>query len=204
MIYSDFYKRSLGSKYPVISLDLGMSVKGLLYADYDYQKVKLNVRGKLRLNPIGYTQYNLEGGKVFGNVPYLLTELHPGNQTLVFDGEAFNLMKYFEFASDQYVSLHLEHHFEGFFLNKIPFVKKAQLREVISGRGVVGSLSTNVKNEMMLPSGLKDVTQPYIECSAGLENIFKVVRIDYIWRVTQKNPISTENWSIKAKFYFSF
>lgn len=201
---TEFKRTSLGSKYPILELGLNVGVKGLLNADYDYQKVKLNLKGKLRLNPLGYTQYNLEGGKTFGNVPYLLTDLHPGNQTLVYDQEAFNLMKYFEFASNEYVSLHLDHHFEGFFLNKIPGVKKAQLREVVSARGVVGNLNDHIKTQMILPTGLGDVSQPYVECSAGLENIFKVVRIDYIWRVTKKSPVYTENWSIKAKFYFSF
>lgn len=204
-VYNTEFKRtSLGSKYPIIELGMNFGVRGLLNADYDYQKVKLSLKGKLRINPIGYMQYNLEGGKTFGDVPYLLTELHPGNQTLVYDQEAFNLMKYFEFASDEYVSLHLDHHFEGFFLNKIPLVKKAQLREVISARGVVGNLHDNVKEQMILPTGLSDPSQPYVECSAGLENIFKVVRIDYIWRMTKKSPVDTENWSIKAKFYFSF
>ncbi len=201
---TEFKRNSISTKYPIINLNLVVGIKNLINANYDYQKLKLNIRGKLRLNPIGYTVYNLEAGKFFGNVPYLLLELHPGNQTLVYDAEAFNLMKYFEFASDEYVSLHLDHHFDGFFLNKIPLLKKAQLREVISARGVVGNLHDNNKREMLLPIGLTDVSTPYIECSVGIENIFKVVRIDYIWRVTQKSSIETDNWSIKAKFYFSF
>lgn len=203
-IESEFKRSSISSPYPILLLDLAICPKGFLLSNYDYQKVQLNVKGKLRLNPIGYTQYNLELGKTFGHAPYLFTELHPGNQTLVYDMEAFNMMKYFEFASDQYASLFLDHHFEGFFLNKIPLIKKAQLREVISARAVVGSMSENTKKEMILPQGMKELTDPYLECSVGLENIFKVVRIDYIWRVTQKSPINTENWSIKAKFFFTF
>lgn len=203
-ITTEFKRNSIGSRYPIINLNFTFGIKGLLNARYDYQKIKLNLKGKLRLNPIGYTQYNLEGGKIFGNTSYIFSEMHPGNQTLVYDAEAFNLMKYFEFVSDEYVSLHLDHHFEGFFLNKIPLIKKAQLREVISARGVVGNLHDNVKSEMILPTGMSDVSKPYVECSVGLENIFKVVRVDYIWRVTDKSTIGSENWSVKAKFYFAF
>ncbi|MBL7884652.1 MAG: carboxypeptidase-like regulatory domain-containing protein, partial [Bacteroidia bacterium] len=86
---------------------------------------------------------------------------------------------------------------------KLPLIKKAKLREVISARGLIGNLDR--KNaEFIFPTGLKGVNKPYLECSVGIENIFKVVRIDYIWRVTQFGSKPTDNWSIKAKFYFSF
>jgi hypothetical protein len=204
VIDSEFQRTSLGSKYPILEIDLSSSFKGLLNAEYNYQKVNVKLKGKLRLNPLGYTKYTIDGGKVFGDAPFLLSYLHPGNQTLIYDTEAFNLMKYFEFASDEYVSLHLDHHFEGFFLNKIPLVRKAQLREVVSFRGVAGNLNQNTIDQMMLPEGMGNVSEPYMECSAGLENIFKVVRIDYIWRISHKSPFAEDNWSIKAKFYFSF
>jgi hypothetical protein len=203
-IYTDFFTRTLGSRYPVTELDIRYSPKGFLLADYEYTQLRLKFSGKLRLNPVGALHYKIEGGKMLGELPYLLTELHHGNQTLVYDTEGFNLMKYFEFASDEYISMHLEHHFDGFFLNKVPLVKKASLREVVSFRTVTGTLSDNNRAQMILPEGLDDVVEPYAECSVGLENIFKVVRIDYIWRLTHHSPIDTENWSIKAKLYFSF
>ncbi len=201
---SEFKRVSIGSKYPIINLNVIFGLKNVFHSNYDYQKIKLNIKGTLRLNPIGHTQYTLEGGKIFGTVPYPLLELHPGNQTLIYDSESFNLMTYFEFGSNQYVSLFLDHHFDGFILNKIPLIKKAKLREVFSMHSVVGNLQDNYKKEIILPKGLTDVTTPYVELSAGLENIFKVIRIDYIWRVTHfaENPIN--NWSIKAKLYFSF
>ena len=114
-------------------------------------------------------------------------------------------MNYFEFASDRYVSMYLDHHFDGFFLNKIPVVKNAQLREVISARGVAGDLSSRNKQEMILPEGMSDVRKPYVEYSAGIENLFKVLRIDYIWRGTHFSPVSKQdNWAIKARFSLSF
>jgi len=202
-LINDFRRISLGTKYPIINLNFIYGFKNFIGSTYDYKKIKLNIKGKLRLNPIGYTQYTIEGGKVFGNVPFALLEIHSANQTLVYDVEAFNLMNYFEFASNEYISLFLDHHFDGFFFNKLPLIKKAKLREVISARGLIGNLDR--KNaEFIFPTGLKGVNKPYLECSVGIENIFKVVRIDYIWRVTQFGSKPTDNWSIKAKFYFSF
>ena len=201
---SEFKRVSLGSKYPIFNLTIIFGIKDVFHSNYNYQKIKLNMKGTLRLNPIGHTQYTLEGGKILGAVPYPLLELHPGNQTLIYDPESFNLMTYFEFGSNQYLSLFLDHHFDGFIFNKIPLVKKAKLREVFSMHSVVGSLDGNNKQDLILPKGLTELTTPYVECSIGIENIFKVVRIDYIWRVTHFAENPNNNWSIKAKLYFSF
>ncbi len=200
---SEFSRRSLGSAFPIINFNMAFGLKGIANSQFNYQKIKLNLKGTLRLNPIGRSQYTIEAGKIFGKVPYSLLELHPGNQTLVYDELAFNLMNYFEFASNQYASLFFDHHFEGFILNKIPLIKKAKLREVFSARAVVGNLDkTNAS--FFLPIGMSDASKPYVECSVGLENIFKVVRIDYIWRATHLSANQLNNWSIKAKLYFSF
>ncbi len=202
---NEFKRISLGSRYPIFIVDLTFGAKNILGSDYAYQKIKTNLQGKFHINPVGYIFYNLEAGRLFGTVPFPLTVLHPANQTLAYDIEGFNLMNYFEFASDRYVSLYLDHHFDGFFLNKIPFVQKAKLREVVSARGVVGDLSERNRQEMILPDGMSDVRKPYIEYSVGIENIFKILRIDYIWRGTHFSPTSkSDNWGIKARFFLTF
>lgn len=202
---NEFKRISLGTRYPIFIVDLTFGAKNILGSDYTYQKIKTNITGKFHINPVGYIYYNLECGKIFGTVPYPITTLHPANQTIAYDVDGFNVMNYFEFASDQYLSLHLDHHFDGFFFNKIPFVKKLKLREVVSARGVVGSLSDRNKNEMLLPPGMTEVSKPYIEYSAGIENIFKVLRIDYIWRGTHFSPTSSrDNWGVKARFFLTF
>lgn len=201
---NDFKRISLGSKYPILIIKAVLGGKDILNSDYNYQKLKTILKGKLNLSPVGYTAYHFEAGKIFGVVPYPLLFLHPANQTLAYDREGFNLMNYFEFASDQYLQLNIDHHFDGFFLNKIPFVKKAQLREVVSVKSVVGTIKTKNKNELILPSEMKEPISPYVECSMGIENIFKLLRIDYVWRVTQRLPIPARNWGIKARLSFSF
>jgi hypothetical protein len=202
---NEFKRISLGSRYPVFSVELTFGGKNIIGSDYTYQKLKTNLQGKFHINPAGYIFYNLEAGKLFGTVPFPLTTLHPANQTLAYDVEGFNLMNYFEFASDRYISLFLDHHFDGFFLNKIPFIQKAKLREVVSARGVIGDLRTRNKQEMLLPDGMSDVRKPYVEYSVGIENIFKILRVDYCWRGTHFSPTSkADNWGIKARFFLTF
>ena len=201
---NEFKRIPLGSRYPIFLLDLAVGMKNILGSDYNYQKLKTNVQGKFHINPVGYIYYNLEGGKIFGTVPFPLTTLHPANQSLAYDVEGFNVMNYFEFASDRYVSIYLDHHWDGFFFNKIPFVQKAKLREVISARGVIGDLSARNRREMILPDGMSDVNKPYVEYSVGIENIFKILRIDYIWRGTHLDVPRGDTWAIKARFFLTF
>jgi hypothetical protein len=202
---NEFKRISLGSRYPVFSVDLIFGAKNILSSDYTYQKLRTNLQGKFHINPVGYIFYNLEAGKLFGTLPFPLTTLHPANQTLAYDVEGFNVMNYFEFASDRYISLFLDHHFDGFFFNKIPFIQKAKLREVVSARGVIGDLSERNKQEMLLPDGMSDVRKPYVEYSVGIENILKILRVDYCWRGTHFSPTAkTDNWGIKARFFLMF
>ncbi len=199
---NEFKRIPLGTIYPILLVDYTLGLKNIIGSDYNYQKLKLNVEGKYYVNPLGYIFYNLEGGKIFGTVPFPLSSIHPANQSLDVDG--FNVMNYFEFASDKYVSLYIDHHFDGFFFNKIPYIKKAKLREVFSARGVIGQMSGANKQEMVLPYGMKEVRKPYIEYCVGLENIFKLLTIEYIWRGTYISPVRGENWGIKARFFVTF
>jgi hypothetical protein len=82
--------------------------------DVDYWKVHLNYYHKFNINPFGYARLIVDAGKLFGEIPYPLLQLHEGNETYAFDRYAFNMMNYYEFASDQYASLYYEHHFQGF------------------------------------------------------------------------------------------
>jgi hypothetical protein len=201
---NEFKRISLGSRYPVFTVDVALGVKNMLGSDYDYQKLRTSVAGKFHINPIGYIYYNLEGGKIFGTVPFPLANLHPANQSLAYDVEGFNVMNYFEFASDRYISLYLDHHLDGFFLNKIPFIQKAKLREVISARGVIGDLNARNEQEMILPEGMSNVNKPYVEYSIGIENIFKILRVDFIRRATHLDVSRNDTWAVKARFFLTF
>lgn len=80
---------------------------------------------RLNLPPIGYSQLMLEGGKIFGKVPYLLLKLHEGNGTYFYDRYAFSCMNFYEFSSDAWISFFYEHHFNGFLLGRVPLLKNS-------------------------------------------------------------------------------
>jgi len=181
-----FARTSTGTCYPVLTLLYTYGAKNIFKSDYEYHKLALNINDRFRTMPLlGYTDYIIEAGKIFGKVPYPLLELHGGNETVIYDIYAFNMMNYYEFGSDQYMTVQMFHHFDGFFLNHIPIMRKLRWREVITGKALIGNVAKENKNVMIFPATLSTLNRgPYYEVSAGIENIFKFFRIDAIWRLS--------------------
>ena len=204
-INGDFARTSLGTRYPILQLSYTKSLRQVYEGQYDYQKVVLNVNDRIRLGQLlGYTDYTLEAGKIFGAVPYPLMELHGGNQTYVYDYMSYNMMNFYEFASDQYASIWLFHHFEGLFFNKIPLLKRLKWREVMTYKVLFGNVNEANRKELVFPSTLKTLGKvPYQELSAGVENIFRFFRVDGFWRLTYNEQLKTP-FGIRVGFQMTF
>jgi hypothetical protein len=214
VITGEFERVSLGGPVPIINLYLTAGLPDIAKADYEYYKIDFSLKHMVELPPFGNLHYLLSAGKLFGDVPYPLLHLHEGNETYAFDPYAFNMMNYYEFCSDQYVSLSVEHHFNGLILNRIPLFRRLKWRTVVSGKGLWGSLRDgndgslpNTDAKMIFPNGLQDVSKPYFEASVGVENIFKFIRIDAMWRLNHldDNPYQDfEEFGIRAMLQIKF
>lgn len=205
-ISGDFSRISLGTKWPILQVTYSKSLQNAFRGEYDYQKIAINVNDRVRLiSLLGYTDYTLEAGKIYGAVPYPLMELHGGNETYVYDYMSYNMMRYYEFASDQYASIGLFHHFEGLLFNKMPLIKKLKWREVVTCKALWGSVNEQNRRTLIFPTTLSALNnEPYVEVSAGIENIFQVFRIDAIWRSTYQRQRSVENFGVKLGFQLTF
>jgi hypothetical protein len=113
-------------------------------------------------------------------------------------------MNFFEFISDEYATAMVNHHFDGFFLNKIPLMRKLKWREVVSVRTVIGSLSDRNKAEIILPETSYELTVPYVEVGVGIENIFKIIRIDLMKRLNYLDHPNTSEFGFRGTLEFSF
>lgn len=184
------------NKYPVFNLRFAQGFNGVLGGDFNYQRLTLDVFKRFHLSPIGMTDVLIEGGKIWGDgLPYFSLLIPRGNQTFAYQDAAFNMMNFLEFTNDAYVSWNIQHYFNGFIFNKIPLFKKLKLREVITFKGVWGSLR-DANNPNLSPELIqftRDVNgaqetftldeKPYMEASVGVTNIFKVGRIDLVKRL---------------------
>ncbi len=183
IMVDDFDRTSIVGYDPVFNFQVNKGFKNFLGGDYNYLNVHAGVYDKIKLNPLGYSYYYLQAGKIWGEVPFPFLKIHEGNETYAYDANAFNLMSYQEFVSDAYASLFWEHHFMGFFLNKVPLIRKLKWREIVGARTLWGNFDANKHNQILLPGNIKGLgSLPYTEFSAGLENILKFIRIDGVWR----------------------
>jgi Family of unknown function (DUF5686) len=203
-LWGKFERTSLGSQYPTLDLELTYGPKGVLESTYDYFKIRMKISDKLETNPLGFFKFRLTVGKIFGTLPYPLLKLHEGNETYAYDPLSFNMMNYYEFVSDEYVSLFAEQHFQGFFLNRIPLLRRLHWREVIGCNILYGRLSDKNKAVMLFPQGLSKLNWPYYEANAGIENIFKLFRIDAVWRFSYLEHENVSPFGIRFSMQVSF
>ena len=183
-IVQDRFERNILSNFkPTFNLKLTKGFKGILGGEFDYFKIHAGLYDKLNINPIGFSNYYVQVGKIWGNVPFPLLKIHEGNETYSYDIFAFNLMNYQEFVSDTYASIFWEHHFAGFFTNKVPLFRKLKWREVVGTRVLWGDFNAENHSTILLPNEMKGLgKKPYTEFSVGVENIFKFLRVDGVWR----------------------
>ncbi len=210
-----FDRVSYGSEYPIIEFQYTAGFKGFLGGDYQYHKLSLYYRHYININPIGWLAYRFKVGKVFGTVPFLLMEVHPGNESIFMTRGIFNTMNRYEFASDLYFNWVLEHHFDGFILDRIPLIRKLKWRTVATFKGVIGQMSdanraANALNLFHIPetetyNGFRAPSEkPYMEVGVGIENIFKVIRIDAVWRLNYLDNPEANHFGLVAGMYFFF
>lgn len=204
-----FDRTSLGSKYPIISLTHTWGIKNILLSEYDFHRLDFIWTHRPRVGMLGRIIYTVHAGKIFGQVPYPFLQVHQGNETYYIQDNNFNLMNYYEFISDQWVRILFEHHLQGFIMDRIPLVRKLKLRLVYSGKFLIGTYNDKHNQELLLPFYSRSLSSPYYEVGIGLENIFKFIRIDAIWRLAYRdnldlygNPVA--NFGVKFVFASDF
>lgn len=204
-----FDRTSVGSKYPILSLQGIFGVKDVLGADYNYQKLDFFLEHSRTIGILGRIRYNVNVGYIFGTAAYPFLKVHEGNQSYWLMTNAFNKMNFFEFISDKYVTALLENHWDGLFLDRIPLMKKLKWRLVTTGRIAYGQISTKHNKEMLLPDFTKQFGNiPYVEVAIGIENIFMIGRIDVFWRLTHQEPgvpvTDITNFGVRARYSLNF
>jgi hypothetical protein len=179
-------------------------VKGIAGSMYNYQKLEFQLEHYTQLGALGRLRYGTSMGCVFGSTAFPFLKVHEGNQSYWLLLTAYNKMNFLEFISDKYASAFVENHWEGLFFNKIPGINKLNLRFVSTARVLYGSLSSRHTDNVIIPDYVKSFGEvPYVECSAGLENVFKVLRVDFVWRATHNVP-GTSPFGVRGRISFNF
>jgi len=197
-------RRDIDAPYSRIFLNYSQGFKGFIDSDFSYQKLQLYYKQPIIIGAIGRSNFTLEVGKTFGQIPLGLMSVVPGNQTLFIIDNTFSNLNFYEFVADEYATFKWEHNFQGKIFARIPGLRKLNLREIVGIKGVYGTVSQ--ENININASGLiyQAPEKPYWEYNAGIGNIFKVFRLDFAWRGNYRNLPDTNNFTIKGSFGFYF
>lgn len=188
---------------PMISFRYTKGFKGVLGSHFNYNKFHLNVQQIVPLGMFGRGEYSFTAGYTPNKVPYPLLENHLGNEFVFYNRYAFNMMRFFEFTSNKYVSLQYTQHLEGLIMNSIPFINKLNWRNHITFNYLQGSLEPSfVENTYGKTHFTKSLDwKPYMEVGYGISNIFRFLRIDFVHRLThlqnRSNHSATPKFSVK-------
>ncbi|MBC7536325.1 MAG: carboxypeptidase-like regulatory domain-containing protein [Ferruginibacter sp.] len=163
-------KVPLGSKYPTFGFNYTKGISGILGSDVNFDKWKISIYDDKNLKLAGTLKYRASvGGFINTRKVYVQDYTHfKGNQSSLTAGDylsSFQLLKYYEHSNvnDFFVQVNLEHHFNGLITNKIPLFKKLNWNLVGGGNAFYVKKSSN-----------------YGELFVGLENIIKVLRLDFV------------------------
>ncbi|MEZ4972394.1 MAG: DUF5686 family protein [Cyclobacteriaceae bacterium] len=193
-IQNDNERISLGTnKWPVITLKYTHGFSGVFNSDFDYDRLRLNIKKRIKTGPLGVGNLTFTGEYVFNTLPYPLLTLHLGNQSPFYSSVTYNLMDFGEFVSDHYFSLQYRQYLEGFLLNRIPLLNKLKWRLLATTNVIVGGMRQSNRDliSLLTPTG-ETASQvgyfndgkPYMEVGYGIENIFKIFRVDFIHRLS--------------------
>ena len=185
--YGTFNRTSLGTKFPRIDIRYTYGIPDILNSDFEYHKLQIAMRQRFNVWGIGFSRYVISWGKIWGRLPYNLLEVHPGNETYFYDRYAYNGLNYYEFISDEWLSVAYSHNFQGLLFNHIPLLRKLKWREVVYGKVLFGNLSNENYSFYKFPDVTHFLSEPYYEAGFAIENIFKVLRLDFGWRLNYLN-----------------
>ena len=201
---------NLSKDAPVFKLSHQLGIKGVLGGDYNYNHTEISAEKRIWLSSFGHIDAQVKAGKVWDKVPFPLLILPNTNQSVTIQPEAFHMMNALEFVTDQYISFNATYYLKGWILNRIPGIKWLRLREVLSFNMIYGGLTdknnpTLTPGLFLLPDGTQPLgSTPYMECSVGLENIFKILRIDYYRRLTYLDHPDIKKGGIRIALRFTF
>lgn len=198
---------------PVVMLSHRFAPKGFAGNRFALSVTELSVSQRFWFSAFGYLDALLKGGHLWTRSPYPDLLIPNANLSYTIQPESFALMDPMEFINDSYAHLDLTYWANGAIFNYVPLLRKLKLREVFAIRGLWGHLSKKNRPELnpgqfRFPEEARAelmTSKPYIEASVGIDNIFKILRVDYVWRLTyREGRSSSAKGGVRIALHFTF
>ncbi len=207
-VENTFYRASLGSPYPIVELKYTKGLSGVFNSSYDYSKLSGAISNYRKIPPFGNIYFNIFAGKTFGTLPYMLLDVAPGNEIYYYNRYAYSMINKYEFIHDRYGGFNVEHNFGNGLFRFIPFTRKLGFRQLWTAKGLWGSLSEQNKQVNFVNGhAFKALDgRTYLELGTGVDNILKVLRLDFVWRVlpSPRPQKQSERFGVFGSFRLTF
>jgi hypothetical protein len=202
---NQFFRTSLGSPYPIGELYISRGVSGIFNSNYNYTKLSGSISDYIKIPPFGNMSFQVYAGKTFGTLPYVLLDIAPGNELYYYNKYAFNMMNRYEFIHDKFAGINFEHNVGNGIFRLFP---KLKFRQLWTLKTLWGSLS-DANKALNFKEGNTFQTldgKTYMEIGTGVDNILRVLRIDFIWRVlpTSLSNNNTKRFGVFGSFRLTF
>ncbi|WP_350292854.1 DUF5686 family protein [uncultured Croceitalea sp.] len=197
---------NINDNHSTLLLNYTKGISGFLESDFDYERLQFSYTQPWQIGGFGRLTSTVELGKTFGEVPLGLLSVIPGNQTVFSLYKTFPNLDFYEFVTDTYATVHLEHNFNGRLFSRIPFLRKLNLREIVGLRGAWGQISDE-NIALSAPTNIPLLApddQIYWEYSFGVGNIFKIFRIDFNFRGNYLENPDARAFGVTGSFGFNF
>ena len=165
-----------------------------------YARIALQVQQTVSLGMLGRLDYAVQAGIILGKMPYPLLEVFTGNMSVTYDPYRFTLMNPCQYAADKFVCAHLHWNMQGAVFNRIPYLQRLHLRELVEVKFAYGSLDDKHNSVISLPESMRGMSVPYVEAGVGIGNILRVADLYAVFRLTDFKNTTTPWWAIRARF----
>jgi len=185
---------------PVFRIQHTMGFDGLFGGQYNYNFTEGEIYKRIWM-PMNWGKVDMrfKAGAQWNRVPYPLLIMPVANLGYILEDQTFNLINNMEFLNDRYLSAMIDWDFNGKIFNRIPLFRRLKWREWISVKMLWGDLTDknnpflpeNAGNSVLMefPEGcnVMDAKTPYWEVSLGIHNIFKLLHVEYVRRLTYRD-----------------
>lgn len=194
---------------PVVELTHRYSPAALSDRRYGVNRTELSLSKLFLLPVVGALDVKASGGHVWGSTVFPELFIPNANLSYTIQPGSFALMNPLEFINSSYVSWHLTYQARGAIFRLIPGVRRLGLREIVSFCGLYGrrSAANDAARYLAFPADVSTTSMhsPYMEISAGIDNILRFIRLDYVWRLNYLGvPYPIDRHGLRVAMQFTF
>ncbi len=190
---------------------------------FGINRTEISIQKRFWFSAFGFADVIIKGAREWSRTAYTNLLSPNANLSYTIQPESFALTDPMEFLGDTGLQWDLTYWANGALFNYIPLLKKLKLREVIAFRGWWSRLSD--KNNPMVE--LSDISsgksidnplllwpdyvlatpmhsRPYMEMSAGIDNLLKCLRVDYVWRLNYRDTPGVSRSGLRVSLHVTF